>query len=206
MISINKIKTFFILVSVLLICEVQSSNAQNNAGKFSLDITKTKFGLNIGPYRGRTKQTDGPFNQGVAGFGQVYFPFQYTLDYRSNYSDTTITNEYNNKIFLIRPSALLHFVDNGSLAFGIALQLSFLIAGDHYLEYQLSGVYVEATTSGEPDLFDGFNLHHLISISKPISRHYTLSLGFIHISGAGLKKGAVSSNHDVISLGIKLNL
>jgi hypothetical protein len=200
-----KITYIPLLLTFLLLCEHKSATAQTNSGKFNLEITKAKFGLNVGPYRGRTKQTNGPFNQGVAGFGQVYFPFQYTVDYKSNYADSTISNEYNNRIFLIRPSAILHVVDKGSLAFGIAIQLSFLIASDHYLEYQLAGVYLEANRLGEPDLYDGFNLHHFVSISKPISRHFSFSLGYIHISGAGLGNGVVSTQ-DVISLGVKWNL
>ena len=79
-----------------------------------------------------------------------------------------------------------------------------IITKQFYFEYQLSGVYLEATSAGEPDLNDGFNLHHFVSISKPISRHFTLSLGYIHMSAAGL--GGAVSNQDVVALGIKLNL
>lgn len=85
------------------------------------------------------------------------------------------------------------------------MQLSFLITKEFYLEYQLAGVYLEATKASAPDLNSGFNLHHTISISKPISRHFSLATSFIHLSGAGLDKGVVS-NQDVITLGIKWNL
>tara|TARA_B110000459_G_C16615755_1_gene498749 strand:+ start:2195 stop:2830 length:636 start_codon:yes stop_codon:yes gene_type:complete len=180
-----------------------NSSAQSNAGKFELEITKAKFGVNIGPYRGRTLQTDGPFNQGISGFGHVYFPFQWSLDYEKNYTDSlTIKNEYNNRLFLIRPAAILHLVDNGSMAFGLGIQLSFLITKQTYLEYQLSGVYLEATKAGLPDLNDGFNLHHFVSVSKPLSKHFSLSLGFLHLSGAGIENG-LTSNQDAITLGLK---
>ena len=69
----------------------------------------------------------------------------------------------------------------------------------------LSGVYVEANKAGLPDLNDGFNLHHFISLSRPLSNHLSLSLGLIHLSSAGIGNGK-NSNQDVISLGIKLKL
>ncbi|PCJ26984.1 MAG: hypothetical protein COA97_04615 [Flavobacteriales bacterium] len=199
-------KNYLTIIIFCLFINKADILAQNNAGKFGLEITKFKIGINAGPYRGRTPQTDGPFNQGFSGFGQIYFPFQFSVDYRSNFSDSaTITNEYNNRVFLLRPSALFHYVDNGSMAFGIGLQFSFLITKQVYLEYQLSGVYIEANKAGLPDLNDGFNLHHFVSISKPISRHFSLSLGFIHMSGAGLGNGK-TSNQDVLTLGVKWNL
>jgi len=208
-----------LLLTIILIIIIGPTQSQNNAGKFDLEITKFKIGVNAGPYRGRTTQTNGPFDQGISGFGQIYFPFQWAVDYKSKFdNDTTILdnaankparkfplNEYNKRIFLIRPSTLLHYVDNGSMAFGIGLQFSFLIVKQFYLEYQLSGVYVEANKAGEPDLHDGFNLHHFASISKPISRHFSLSIGFIHMSGAGVGTGK-GANQDVISFGLKYNL
>ncbi|MBL4669830.1 MAG: hypothetical protein JKY30_11280 [Flavobacteriales bacterium] len=193
----------FIIILALYFTPLKS---QNNAGKFGLEITKLKVGINAGPYRGRTPQTNGPFNQGIAGFGQIYFPFQWSVDYQKNYNDSlSVKNEYNNRLFLIRPSAILHVVDNESLAFGLGLQFSFLITKQFYLEYQLSGVYLEATKEGLPDLNDGFNLHHFVSVSKPISRHFSLSLGLIHLSSAGLGNG-INSNQDVVSAGVKWNL
>ncbi len=181
-------------------------SAQNIAGKFGLEITKAKIGINGGAYRGRTPETDGPFNQGFALIGQAYLPIQFAADYRKNFSDSnTISNEYNNRVFLLRPSALFHYVDNGSIAMGAAIQCSFLVTKEFYLEYQIGGVYLEATKAGAPDLNSGFNLHHTVSISKPISRHFSLNTSFIHMSGAGLGNGAVS-NQDVITLGIKWNL
>ena len=180
--------------------------AQNTAGKLGLEITKAKLGIHAGPYRGRTPETSGPFNQGTAFIGQAYFPVQLAADYRNNFLDSnTITNEYNNRVFLIRPSALFHFVDNGSIAMGIGMQFSFLITKEIYLEYQMAGVYLEATKEGAPDLFSGFNLHHTISLSRPISRHFSLAAGLVHMSGAGIDKGVVS-NQDVLTLGIKWNL
>ena len=205
MVSYYRIIRFF-WFSILLLPLTLDVEAQNNAGKFGLEITKAKMGINMGPYRGRTLETNGFFDQGIAGYGQIYFPFQWAVDYRSNFSDSaTVKNEYNNRLFLIRPSALLHYVDNGSMAFGLGVQFSFLIVSDFYLEYQLASVYIEANAAGAPDLYDGFNLHHFISISKPISRHFSFSVGFIHISGAGLGSGEISAQ-DVASLGIKWNL
>jgi len=193
-----------ILISILSLGFVPVSG-QHIAGKLGLEITKAKIGVHAGPYRGRTPETSGPFDQGFALMSQVYFPFQFAADYRKNFSDSaSITNEYNNRVFLIRPSALFHFVDNGSIAMGGGIQFSFLIGQEFYLEYQTSGVYLEATDDAGPDFNDGFNLHHFISISKPIARHFTLSLGLIHMSGAGL--GANTSNQDVISFGVKWNL
>ena len=197
---------FFILLFILWSAKPCSTNAQNNAGKFSLEITKAKIGINLGPYRGRTSTTDGFFNQGVAGFAQIYFPFQLATDYRSNFSDTaTIINEYNKRLFLIRPSALFHIVDNGTYAMGVALQFSFLIVSDFYIEYQLAGIYLEAPKAAAPDLHSGFNLHHFVSISKPVGRHLSLSMGYVHISNAFLV-ASKGSNQDVLTLGLKLNL
>jgi len=193
----------FTILLILIVALKLNSAAQPNTGKFELEITKAKFGINIGPYRGRTPQTDGLFNQGLSCFGQVYFPFQWSIDYEKNYADSlTIKNEYNNRLFLIRPSAIFHYVDNGSMAFGLGIQFSFLITKQTYLEYQLSGVYLEATKTGLPDLNDGFNLHHFVSLSKPINKHFSLSLGLVHMSGAGIGNG-LTSNQDVITLGLK---
>ncbi len=182
-------------------------SAQNQVGKFGLEITKTKLGLHAGAFRGKNPHpTDGTFNKGASFLGQAYFPFQLAADYRNNFTDTSgIKNEYNNRVFLIRSSAIFHVVDNGSMAFGMGIQLSFLITNEFYLEYQISGVYVEANDAGAPDLIDGFNLHHLVSLSKPISRHYSLTAGFNHISSAGI--GDVrNSNIDTYMIGIKWNL
>lgn len=200
-------KYYFIpLFAFFLVDFSENLHAQNNAGKFRLEITKANIGINGGPYRGRTPITDGFFNQGFAVISQFYLPFQLTADYKKNFTDTnTIKNEYNNRIFLVRPSALFHYVDNGSIAMGAAIQLSFLITHEFYLEYQIAGVYLEATKAGAPDLYSGFNLHHTVSISKPISRHFSLTTSLIHLSGAGLDDKTVS-NQDVIALGIKWNL
>ena len=194
------------LTLVILLCLGSiPASSQNAAGKLGLEITKAKIGLNVGPYRGRTPETSGPFDQGFSAMTQVYFPFQFAADYRKNFSDSAvITNEYNNRVFLIRPSALFHFVDNGSVAMGAGIQFSFLIGREFYFEYQPSTVYLEATDDAGTDFNDGFNLHHFVSISKPVSRHFSLSLGLIHMSGAGL--GSNTSNHDVISFGLKWNL
>lgn len=201
-----KIALIFLIFITSIVSSPCKLTAQNNAGKLGLEITKIKFGLNVGPYRGRTPETDGLFNQGIALLEQVYFPFQLAVDYRKNFSDSnSISNEYNSRVFLIRPSALLHYVDNGSYAIGAGIQFSFLMVNDFYIEYQMGGVYLEATKAAAPDLNSGFNLHHFASISKPVSRHFTITLGYVHLSGAGLGNGVVS-NQDVVTLGMKYNL
>jgi len=193
------------LIIILIISCYTPGRAQDNAGKFALEIMKPKIGLNAGPYRGRAQHTDGFFDQGIAGFGQVYFPFQWVIDYRSNFSDSaTITNEYNNRLFLIRPSTLFHFVDNGSYAMGIGIQFSFLITNQFYLEYQGATIYLEAPKTAAPDLHSGFNLHHFVSVSKPISQHFSLTLGYTHISNAFLVSSK-GSNQDLITFGCKSN-
>ena len=193
------------IITISICCCFSSSYAQGNSGKFALEIMKPKMGLNAGPYRGRTQQTDGLFNQGVAGFTQVYFPFQWVIDYRNNFSDSaTIKNEYNKRLFLIRPLALFHFVDNGSYAMGIGIQFSFLITHQFYLEYQTATIYMEAPKTAAPDLRSGFNLHHFISVSKPISKRLSLSLGYTHISNAFLVS-TKGSNQDIITIGGKCN-
>ena len=200
-------KIFLQAISILTVLHFFTTpvQSQNNAGKCGLEITKPNFGVYVGPYRGRTSQTDGFFNQGIAGFSQIYFPFQLAIDYRSNFLDSAIvTNEYNKRIFLIRPSALFQVVDNGSYSLGFAVQFSWLIINEFYLEYQLSLTYIEATKNAAPDLYSGFNLHHFVSISKPINKHLTLSGGYSHLSNAYMvdTKG---SNIDAILIGIKWN-
>lgn len=195
----------FILLFTSLFIQPNILNAQNNAGKFGLEIVNTKIGLNVGGYRGRTPETNGLFNQGVSGFGQIYFPFQMAIDYKKNFNDSIIeTNEYNNRIFLIRSSALFHTIDNGSYAFGLAIQFSWLLFNEFYIEYQICPAYIEATKESAPDLNSGFNLHHFVSLSKPINNFLSFSLGIVHISNAGLsnQKG---SNHDLLSIGFKFN-
>ena len=195
----------FTLIFISLLLQPNPIIAQNNAGKFGLEIVNPKIGLNIGGFRGRTPETNGFFNQGVSGFGQIYFPFQMAIDYRKNFTDSASeTNEYNNRIFLIRSSALFHVIDNGSYAFGLAIQFSWLLFNELYIEYQLSPIYLEATKKSAPDLNSGFNLHHFVSLSKPLTNYLSLSLGIVHISNAGLsnQKG---SNHDLMSIGFKFN-
>jgi hypothetical protein len=193
-------KYFILFCALIYSCFCYS---QGNAGKFGLEIVKTKIGFNAGPYRGRTNVTNGFFNQGVAGFGQIYFPFQMAIDYRDNFSDSVnIINEYNNRIFLIRPAALFHVIDNGSYAMGLTFQLSWLLVKQFYLEYQIGPVYVEATKGASPDLNSGFSLHHYVSISKPLSKSLTISGGITHMSNASITSSS-GANHDLLSLGIK---
>ena len=199
-------KYVYVIYLIAFLFFNQKILSQNSAGKFGLEITKAKIGLDIGSYRGRTENSNGFFNQGFSTIAQAYFPIQWAADYQKNFeSENTITNEYNNRIFLIRPSALFHFNDNRSYAMGLGIQFSFLVSNSFYIEYQLAGVYLQATKAAEPDLFSGFNLHHKISISRPISRHFSVSGSFIHLSGAGIDKKS-TSNQDLIALGIRWNL
>jgi len=197
--------TYYFLIFLCCVLSTTQLKAQGNEGKLKLEIVNPNIGIYAGPYRGRTAETDGFFNQGFTGFGQVYFPFQIAVDYRNKFLDTaTISNEYNNRIFLLRPSALFQVSDNGSYALGPAIQFSWLIIKDYYLEYQLAFVYLEATQAAAPNLYSGFNLHHFVSVSKPVSKHFSLSIGYVHLSGAGLGNGTVS-NQDVLALGVKCN-
>ena len=195
----KKIKEFYwigIIFSTLTITSFNLS-AQSNTRRINLKLTKVKIGVNIGPYRGRTQQTDGPFNQGFSGFGQVYFP----LEFSYGNSESKVSDEYAEKIILIRPSMIIHLIDNGSYAYGSGIQISIRSIKNFYLEYQLGIVYLEANNDISPDLNDGMNLHNFISINKPLNQHFTASIGFIHIS-----KGAfdsTTSNQDVITLGLK---
>ena len=191
---------FYILLASFLISSSTVLRAQSNIKNLSLEITPFKVGINVGPYRGRTPETDGPFNQGTAGFGQVYFPFKVSV----GKNDTAASKEYSNKTLLLRPSIIIHLIDNGALAYGGAIQLSFRTIKQFYLEYQLGIVYLEANEGASPDLYDGINLHHFVSLSKPLSNHFSASIGFVHLS-----KGAFdskTSNQDLITLGIKYNL
>ncbi len=190
----------FLTFGDLILC------AQNSEGKARIEIVSSKLSLNVGSYRGRTLTTNRFFEQGAAGFSQLYFPFQLVIDYKSNFTDSSISNdEYNSRIFLVRPSFLFHYVNNGSYAIGGACQLSWKLISDFYFEYQLGLVYLEATIAAQPDLNSGFALHHYISLSKPISKRFSTSLGFTHISGANISDSK-SSNHDLISLGLKFSI
>jgi hypothetical protein len=190
--------TYRIIVLILLLFAVKPTiKAQINKEKFKLEITKINFGVNAGPYRGRNPLTDGPFNQGISGFGQVYFPFQFSY----GNSNTKVSDEYSEKTFLIRSSIIMHLVDNGSYAYGSGMQVSIRSIKNFYLEYQLGIVYLEANNDISPDLNDGMNLHNFISISKPLNQHFTTSLGFIHMSKGWYD--SKTSNQDVITLGLK---
>lgn len=174
--------------------------AQTSKKNIGLELTKSNIGINIGPYRGRTPLTNGPFNQGFSGFGQIYFPLK--LSYGN--SKASIDNEYVGKLILIRPSMLIHIIDNGSYAYGSGIQMSVRCIQQIYLEYQFGIVYLEAKKYSSPDLHDGMNLHNFLSISKPLNQHFTASIGFIHLSKGFFN--SKTSNQDVISLGLKWNL
>ncbi|MGB0887121.1 MAG: hypothetical protein ACPGSL_03265 [Vicingaceae bacterium] len=198
MTKIKSITPLLLLFAVFT--PISNCFSQANNDSFKLELTNANFGINIGPYRGRTPQTNGPFNQGFSGFGQVYFPLK--LSYKN--SKASIDNEYANKLILIRPSMLIHIIDNGSYAYGSGIQLSVRSFKQFYLEYQFGIVYLEARKDSSPDLHDGMNLHNFLSISKPLNQHFTASIGFIHLSKGFFD--STTSNQDVISLGLKWNL
>lgn len=193
---------FHILLTLFFTATSTTLSAQGNIGKMKLEINPARISLVVGPYRGRTSETNDFFNQGLAAKGQIYFPFQLSIDYKKNYTDSfSNLNEYNNRIFLIRPAAILHYVNNGSYAFGLGCQFSWLLFKVFYIEYQIGGIYLEATQKAAPDLSSGFNLHHYVSFSKPLSKNISAAVGVIHLSGAHLSK-AKGSNQDVITIGI----
>jgi len=95
-------------------------------------------------------------------------------------------------------------VDNGAYAFGVGIQFSWLITHQFYLEYQVAPIYLEAPKTAAPDLNSGFNLHHIVSIAKPINKYFSAVISLVHLSNAGLVSSK-NSNQDVLSLGIKCN-
>lgn len=191
-----------LLLLPILIFALSPCQAQSSTNKLAAEFTNFTFGAHIGPYRGRTPETDGPFNEGFSLVGQAYFPMQ--LSFGATEDNTTKKDEYANKLLLLRPSLVLHFVDNGAIAFGGAMQLSCRTIKQFYLEYQLGVVYLDANDGASPDLHDGTNLHHLVSISKPLNKTFTASLGYIHMSKGSFK--SKTSNQDLITLGIRFHL
>jgi hypothetical protein len=192
-------RLFFVSILILALTPCQ---AQSTSNKLSADLTNFSIGAHVGPYRGRTADTDGPFNEGVSLVGQVYFPFQ--LSFGMSNDTTSKNNEYANKIVLIRPSVILHFIDNGSIAYGSGAQISFKTFNQIYLEYQFGVVHLDAKEGASPDLYDGTNLHHFVSLSKALNHSFTASLGFIHLSKGGFN--SKTSNQDMITLGIRFHL
>ncbi len=183
---------------LLIICFYSPSFSQNN-GKIGLEITKLNIGAASGYYSGRTDNS----NKGITASGQIYFPFRWTVDYESDFTDSII-NEYDDRIFLIRPSFIFQTYDDIVYGFGMANQFSWLISKSFYLEYQLGVVYNEATKAAEPDIYSGFSLHHYLSMSKPLSKHFTIHFGYAHLSNAGLIKDD-NSIIDAYLVGLKFN-
>jgi hypothetical protein len=188
-----------LFITSILILALTPCHAQSSSNKLSADLTNFNIGMHIGPYRGRTPETDGPFNQGISGFGQVYFPFQVSYGAAK---EATI-DEYLNKKILLRPSIIIHTIDNGGVAYGGAIQISVKTFKQFYFEYQLGVVHLEAKDGASPDLYDGMNLHHFVSLSKPLSQNFTASFGFVHLSKGGFN--SKTSNQDMITLGIKFH-
>ncbi len=184
---------------ILLLIFIYPSYSQSNEGEFGLEITKLNIGLASGYYSGRTANS----NNGLSTSGQIYFPFRWAIDYEANFLDS-LSDEYSNRIFLIRPVFVFQTYDDIAYGFGLANQFSWLITNSFYLEYQLGIVYNEATLAAEPDIYRGFSIHHYASISKPLSKHLTIHLGYGHLSNAGLIQGD-NSIIDAYLIGLKFN-
>lgn len=189
----------FTFIFLFFCFSIQYILAQDKRGKFDLEISKLNIGVSSGLYKGRTSYS----NNGLTASGQIYFPFRCALDYEGDFTKTSI-NEYDERIFLIRPSIILQSYEDIAYGFGLANQLSWLITKSFYLEYQLGVVYNEATKAAQPDIYSGFSLHHYASISKPLSKHLTIHVGYSHLSNAGIIQGD-NSIIDAFLAGIRYN-
>jgi lipid A 3-O-deacylase PagL len=84
---------------------------------------------------------------------------------------------------------------------GLSVQFSWLVFNFLYLEFATGVVWVEAVDTASDGLASGFNLNQTISLSKQFSNHYTISLGFNHVSNAHILES--ETNQDAIFLGLK---
>lgn len=191
-----------IIVSLILSLTVLGSiNAQNNKGKIALEI----INANIGVY-GTTYVTR---STGVQKFGseygfmtQVYFPFQWSIDYKQNYSDSTeYVGEYNNRLFLIRLLAIFSITQQGNNFTGLSVQFSWFLFKWIYLDFATGVIWVEAKEGASDGLAPGFNLNQTLSLSKELSNHFTFSFGINHLSDAHIFNS--DANQDSIFLGVK---
>jgi hypothetical protein len=177
------------------------TKAQNNKGNFELEIVNSTIGLYVTSYSTRSEGIQ-KMGEEFGFFGQVYFPFQWSVDYDANFNDSlNYKGVYNKRIFLIRPQALFSVTQQGNVTGGIALQLSWLLFKAFYLDYGTGIIWVEAGKLATDGLVSGLNLNQTISISKPLNNHLTLSLGFNHLSSAHIFDS--KANQDAIFLGMK---
>lgn len=190
-----------ILTSIFVLLAFSLVSAQNNKGKMALEIT----GANIGMY-GTTYITR---SIGVQDFGteygflaQVQFPFQWSIDYKHNFSDSVeYLGEYNNRLFLIRPLAIFSITQQGNNFTGLSIQFSWLLFHWIYLDFATGVIWVEAKDNSSDGLSSGFNLNQTLSLSKELSNHITFSFGINHLSNAHIFNS--DANQDSIFLGLK---
>lgn len=192
----------YFIISILLI-GFATTKAQNNKGKFELEIVSANIGLYGTTYSTRSEGIQ-KMGKEFGFFSQVYFPFQWSVDYETNFNDSlTYNGEYNKRLFLIRPQALFSVTQQGNVFGGLSIQFSWLLFNQFYLEYTTGVVWVEAEKSATDGLSSGFNLNQTLSISQPINQHFTFSLGFNHLSGAHIFDS--EANQDLVYLGLKYN-
>lgn len=174
---------------------------QENKGKFAFEIVKGKVAFYADTYRAR-KVGDAQFGDGIGFSSLIYLPFQWSVDYAKNFSDTTIyKGEFNQRLFIVKPTAIFSVNDNVSNTSGLGLQLSILITHNFYLEYITGIVWVEAAKNSNDGLDSGFNVVQGFYISKPLSTHFTFSIGFNHLSNAHIFTS--ESSHDKLLIGLK---
>jgi len=174
---------------------------QINKGKVSFEIVRGKIGFYADTYRAR-KIGDAKFGDGIGFSSLIYLPFQWSVDYAKNFSDTTsYQGEFNQRLFIIKPTAIFSVNDRVSNTSGLGFQLSILITKNWYLEYIAGVVWVEASKKANDGLDSGFNVLQGFYISKPLSTHFTFSVGFNHLSNAHIFTS--ESSHDKLLLGLK---
>lgn len=169
-------------------------NAANNKGKFDLFITGAQLELLLGLYRNRS--------QGSARFTpinftyQIYFPFQYELNYKSR-------KETEDKLFKINFLTFIHHSNKGNYGIGFAPKFSFLLFRRAYLSYQIGIGWFEVTAPAAKDGLNkkGFNFHHILAFTYHLTPRWQLSLNGMHVSNGGIL-GRNGNLQDVIALGV----
>lgn len=186
---------------IFLCCFVDTNAFAQNKGKMQMEITRFKTAVYATTYRDRATNSTN-FGEGFGISSLVYFPFQWSVDYAQNFNDTIVKKgEFNQRIFLIRPTAIINATDKSSFSTGSGLQFSFLLGKKWYLEFLSGVVWIESPKNSNDGMDKGFNLMQGFYLSKPLHRHFTLSFGFHHISSAHIFN--TKTNHDQLVIGIK---
>lgn len=195
-------KSFIAYLIIFLICFVEDSHVfAQKKGKIQLEITRFKAGIYGATYRDRATNSTG-FGEELAVSSLIYFPFQWSVDVAQNFNDTIdIKDEFNQRVFLIRPTAIVNVTEKGSFSTGGALQFSFLLGKQWYLEFLSGIVWAESPKNSNDGMDKGFNLTQGFYLSKPLHRHFTLSFGFNHVSSAHVFN--TNTNHDQLVIGVK---